>query len=108
MTKFSPFLIQKCIQGIVGTPNSVQKLRTGALLIEVTKKQSSTALLDLKLLANTSVIGKAHNKLNQSKAILLTEITTRMLCEQEMKSELESQVVISVKRFPPPPPPKLS
>ena len=41
----SPFLIQKSIQGIVGTPKSVKKLKSGALLIEVMKKQHSTSLL---------------------------------------------------------------
>ena len=36
LTKMSPFLIQKGIQGIVGTPKSVKKLKSGSLLVEVT------------------------------------------------------------------------
>ena len=66
----SPFLIQNGIQEIVGTPKSVKKVKAGALLFEVTKKQHSTYLLDLKLLANIPVIGKVHSGLNQSKGIL--------------------------------------
>ena len=49
LTKMSPFLIQIGIQWTVGTPKSVKKLKSGVLLIEATKKQHSTSLLDLKL-----------------------------------------------------------
>ena len=37
-TKMSQFFIQKGIQGIVGTPKSVKKLKSGALFIKATKK----------------------------------------------------------------------
>ena len=49
LTKMSPFLIQIGIQGIVGTPTSVKELRSGALLIEVTKNEPSTSLQDLNI-----------------------------------------------------------
>ena len=96
----SPFLIKKGIQGIVGTPMSVKKLTSGARLIEVTKKQHSTSLLDLKPLANIPVIGKVHIDLNQSKGILFDrDPDLDGIPEEETKSELESQGVVSVKRF---------
>ena len=88
------------IQGMVGTPKSVKKLKSGAPLIEVTKKQLSTSLLDLKLLANIPVIGKVHIVLNQSKNILFDrDLDLDCIPEEEIKSELESQGVVSVKRF---------
>ena len=40
LTKVSPFIIQKGLQGIIGTPKSVKKLKSGALLIEVAKNSS--------------------------------------------------------------------
>ena len=90
----SPFLIQK---GIVGTPMSVKKLTSGARLNEVTKKQYSTSLLDLKLLANVPVIGKVHIGLNQSKGIYFyRDHDLDGIPEEETKSELESQGVVSV------------
>ena len=96
LTKMSPF----GIQGMVGTPKSVKKLKSGAPLIEVTKKQLSTSLLDLKLLANIPVIGKVHIVLNQSKDILFDrDLDLDCIPEEEIKSELESQGVVSVKRF---------
>ena len=61
-------MIQKGIQGIIGTPKYAKYQKTYSL--EVTKKQHSTTLLDLKLLANISVIGKVHSGLRQSKGIL--------------------------------------
>ena len=55
LTKVSTFLIQKDITGIIGTPKSVKKLRSGALLIEVTKKQQSKSVLELQTLGNIPV-----------------------------------------------------
>ncbi|XP_062609297.1 uncharacterized protein LOC134271053 [Saccostrea cucullata] len=100
LTKVSPFIIQKAIQGIIGTPKSVKKLRSGALLIEVTKKQQSTSLLSLKMLADIPVVGKIHSGLNQSKGILFDrDHDLDDIPEQEIQSELESQGVVFVKRF---------
>ncbi|XP_062616032.1 uncharacterized protein LOC134277735 [Saccostrea cucullata] len=100
LTKVSPFLIQKGIQGVIGTPKSVKKLKSGALLIEVSKKQQSSSLLALNTLADIPVIGKIHSGLNQSKGILYDrDHDLDDIPEQEIQSKLESQGVISVKRF---------
>ena len=51
----SQFLIQKGIQGIFGIPKSVKKLKSGALLVELTKEKTnnqSTSLINLKAMAN--------------------------------------------------------
>jgi hypothetical protein len=100
LTKVSPFIIQKGLQGIIGTPKSVKKLKSGALLVEVSKKQQSTTLLNLKDFAGIHVTGKTHYGLNQSKGILFDrDHDLDDIPEQEIQNELESQGVIHVKRF---------
>jgi hypothetical protein len=74
-------------------------LKSGALLIEVEKQQHSTSLL-LKDLAGIPVIGKVHYGLNQSKGILFDrDQDLDDIPEQEIQQELESQGVVTVKRF---------
>jgi hypothetical protein len=100
LTKVSPFIIQKSLQGIIGNPKSVKKLKSGALLIEVTKQQHSTSLLTTRDLAGIPVIGKEHFGLNQSKGILFNrDHDLDDIPEQEIQNELESQGVVNVKRF---------
>ena len=100
LTKISPFLIQKGLQGIIGNPKSVKKLKSGALLIEVEKQQHSTSLLNLKDLAGIPVIGKKHYGLNQNIGILFDrDHDLDDIPEQEIQQELESQGVVTVKRF---------
>ena len=87
----SPFLIQKGIKGIVGTQKSVKKPKSGDL-VEVTKKQQSSSLLNLKSLANFTVVTKVHRGLNQNKGILFDrDHDLDDIPEQELQSELESQ-----------------
>ena len=71
--------IQKSIQGILGTPKSVKNSNKVLFLLKSRKKQPSTSLLDLKLLANTSVIGKVHTGLNKRRGICLTGTSTWMV-----------------------------
>ena len=57
-------------------------------------------MLDLKLLANIPVIGIVHIGLDQSKGILFDrDPALDGIPEEETKSELESQGVVSLKRF---------
>ena len=75
-----------------GTRKSVKKIKSDALLNEDTNKQHSTSLLDLKLLANISVIGKVHSGLNQSKSILFNrDHELDGIPQEEINSELESR-----------------
>ena len=45
MADLSPFVIEKCIQSIVGQPKTIKKLKSGDLLLEVDKKQQVENLL---------------------------------------------------------------
>ncbi|XP_061191616.1 uncharacterized protein LOC133199803 [Saccostrea echinata] len=75
-------------------------MKTAALLIEVAKKQHSASLLALKKIADIPVLPKVHSGLNQSKGILFDrDHDLDDIPEQEIQSELESQGVVSVKRF---------
>ena len=48
LSKLSPFVIEKCILSISTSPNSCQKLKSGALLVEMTNKVHVESLLKLK------------------------------------------------------------
>ena len=45
MADLSPFVIEKCIQSIVGHPKTIKKLKSGDLLLEVDRKQQVENLL---------------------------------------------------------------
>ena len=60
LTKLSPFIIEKVLISIAGTPKSVKKLRTGGLPVEVEKPQHSKNLLALKKFYNISAKCSAH------------------------------------------------
>ena len=55
MADLSPFVIEKCIQSIVGHPKTIKKLKSGDLLLEVDRKQQvenllkTTKIFDLKV-----------------------------------------------------------
>jgi hypothetical protein len=45
LTELSPFIKEKQLSALIGTPTSVKKLRNGGLLIEVERKQQSDIIL---------------------------------------------------------------
>ena len=45
ITSLSPFVIEKQIEAIIGTPKSVKKMRNQTLLIETTRKTQTEQLL---------------------------------------------------------------
>ena len=45
MADLSPFVIEKCIQSIVGHPKTIKKLKSGDLLLEVDRQQQVENLL---------------------------------------------------------------
>ena len=49
MADLSPFVIEKCIQSIVGHPKNIKKLKSGDLLLEVDRKQQVENLLNKKI-----------------------------------------------------------
>ena len=55
VTSLSPFVIEKQIESMIGTPKSVKKLKNGTLLVETTRKMQTDILLkSKKVLQSTS------------------------------------------------------
>ena len=61
MADLSPFIIEKCIQSIVGQLKTIKKLKSGGLLLEVDRKQhvenllKTTKIFYLKLTENNKL-----------------------------------------------------
>ena len=55
LSRLSTFAIQKGIQGLVGEPKTIKRLRSGDLLIEVDRETHSTKLLAVTELAQVPV-----------------------------------------------------
>ena len=55
ITSLSPFVIEKQIEALIGTPNSVKKMRNQTLLVETTRKIQTEQLLKCKTFFNLSI-----------------------------------------------------
>ena len=84
LTKLSPFVIEKLITGMAGSPKSVKKIRSGALLVECEKKSHSDNLLRTKVLAGIEVEVKVRAFLNSSKGIIRSK-ELEYCTEEEIK-----------------------
>ena len=98
ISSLSPFVIQKCLLSIAGSPKSVKKMKSGALLIEVEKKAHADNLLKLKTFFNIPAKCSAHNTLNTSKGIIRCPDLAGV-SEEEIASELADQLVVHVRRM---------
>ena len=65
LSKLSPFVIEKCI-----SPKSCQKLKSGALLVEMTIKVQAEPLLKLQHFFSIPAQCKPHASLNTSRGII--------------------------------------
>ena len=70
LSKLSPFVIEKCISSIATSPKSCQKLKCGALLVEMTNKVHVESLLRLKQFFSIPSQCKPHASLNTSRCII--------------------------------------
>jgi hypothetical protein len=98
ISKLSPFVIEKCMNGLVGNSHSVKKLRDGTLLVEVQRKGQSDNLLKTTNFANIPVKIAPHRSLNSCKAI----VRSRDLAEvepSELLDGLRSQGVSEVRHI---------
>ena len=93
ISRLLTFAIQKGIQGLVGEPKTIKRLRSGALfIIEVDRGMYSTKLLAITELAQVPVKLSPHRTLNTSKGVLRTpelKNTTR----EELLTQLKKQGV---------------
>ena len=97
-TSLSPFVIEKQIESMIGTPKSVKKLKNGTLLVETTRKMQTDILLKSKKFFNLPVEVKPHKTLNSSKGII-RDRNLKGESEKNILEYLENQGVTAVKRF---------
>jgi len=55
LAKLNPFAIEKGLKGLAETPASVRRLRSGDLIIKVSKKSDSDSLRRSTMLANCPI-----------------------------------------------------
>ena len=67
ITSLSPFIIEKQIEALIGTPKTVKKLKNKTLLVETTRKTQTEHLLKVKQFFNLQVTVSEHTTLNTSK-----------------------------------------
>ena len=98
LTRLSPFAILKGIQALAGNPVNVKKLRSGDILVEVSKRSHSTNLLHANFFVNVPVNVTVHKTLNSTKGVIrcrdLLDCT-----EEEIVTELSCQGVTEAKRI---------
>ena len=70
LSKLSPFVIEKGISSIATSPKSCRKLKSGALLVEMTNKVHVESLLKLKQSFSIPSQCKPHASLNTSRRII--------------------------------------
>ena len=94
--KLSPLAINKGIMSIAGEPISVNKLKSGQILVEVNKEHHSRNLC--KTFVQVPVKVSAHKSLNTKKGII--RYADLRECDQdEILEELKSQGVVHVRRM---------
>ena len=98
LTGLSPFAINKAIIGIAGKPKDIKRIRSGALLVQVTKKSHSDNLMKTTTLVDRPVLVEPHRTLNSVKGVI-RERELLNTDEQEMLIELKSQGVTEVRQI---------
>ena len=98
LSKLSPFVIEKVLVGLTGSPKSVKKLKSGSLLIEVEKAVHARTLLKIKHFFNIPARCVPHNSLNTSKGIIRCPDLAG-ISEEEITSELSDQNVTAARRI---------
>ena len=98
ITSLSPFIIEKQIESIIGTPKNVKNLKNGTLLVKTNRNSQSENLLKITKFFNLNVTVTEHKTLNSYKGI----IRDRMLkheTEENITEYLKQQGVTAWKRF---------
>jgi len=98
LNKLSPFAFYKAIKGIAGEPEDVTRMRSGDLIVKVTRKSHSDNLLKTTRMVEVPVQVSPHNRLNSVKGIIRSVqlLETR---EEEILEELQSQGITGVRRI---------
>ena len=98
ITSFSPFVIEKQIEAVIGTAKSVKKLKNQTLLVETLRKGQTDNLKKMTSFFAIPVEVTEHQSLNSSKGII-REKKIKMESEENIIEYLSPQGVTHVKRF---------
>ena len=98
ITRLSPFVIQKTIQGVIGTVESVKKLKSDQILIETHRKITSDKILKLTEFSTLKIKAFPHPSLNSSKGVIRCPDLSGVP-EEEILRELTPQEVSGVRRI---------
>ena len=98
ITTLSPFIIEKQIESLIGTPKTVKKLKNQTILVETTRKSQTESLLKIETFFNIKVSVSEHKTLNSSKGII-KDRALKGETEEDILNYLKPQGVIAVKRF---------
>ena len=98
LSKLSPFAVSKGIEGVVGTPKSIKRLRSGDLLIEVSRSTQAHNLLKIKSFVNVPVQVSPHRSLNSSKGVIRCP-DIKDCSDEEILDNLASQNVSHIHRI---------
>ena len=98
LSKLSPFVIEKVLVGLAGSPKTVKKLRSGSLLVEVEKSTHSKTLMKIKHFFNIPAKCVPHTSLNTSKGIIRCPDPSD-ISEEEIAMELADQNVTAARRI---------
>ncbi|GBN66494.1 hypothetical protein AVEN_2701-1 [Araneus ventricosus] len=66
----SPFLVQRAIVSTIGEVNSIRKLRSGDLLVEVNSLKQAQQIVKLKSLETIQISVTPHRTLNSCKGVI--------------------------------------
>jgi hypothetical protein len=97
-TTLSPFIIEKAIQGCIGTAKQVKKLRSGVLLVEVTREAQAISLLNLKSITSMGVSVTPHRTMNSCKGVVRSYDLAHMDAD-ELLQNLKSQNVTEIRNI---------
>jgi hypothetical protein len=98
LRKLSPFAVLKGIEGLAGTPDEVQRLRSGDILVKVSRRCHSDNLLRSSVLVDIPITVSSHRTLNSSKGVIRSR--DFIDCpEEEMLLHLRKEGVTHVKRI---------
>ena len=96
VTTVSPFVIDKTLQGCIGTAKLIKKLRSGVLLVEVSREAQAVSLQGLTMIASIPIIVSPHRSMNSCKGVIRSYDLAQM-DEVELLTERQSQNVTEVR-----------
>ena len=93
-----PFIIEKHIENLIGTPKSVKNLKNDLLFVETSRASQADSLLKVNKFFNLTVLVSEHNSLNKSR-VMVKDGTLKGETEENIVEYLALQGVIACISF---------